>query len=442
MVTKRTGGSVKRKAFTIITLIAVLLQCSPTVVWGLDFNLRDSMRSVIERRNQALKTLDLIVNDSYTLTSEIVTGLASRSFSALETRIGLNESNLFYAALKNNSLQKVGFYLGGAEGVKDFGLFAVDALGILATCPADLINLGYNVEENPERYKKKLMTGATYALGVLANPRPIINSVSANIKTTLTEANADPLKRGKLQGEIAVGVGLGVVLGVAGTSVKSASLVSKLEKLTPAGRTPRQFVPKLNFQVCAIKVQPPKGTTAASPAITAPTRVIPSQKIISNTKVGDLFDGVKITKIDGNRLTLANGNKLYENVRLVEGEDVLAKVDLAKFTPRNNLLVDELGNPANGRFLYVIDRKGSLLMTKAAKGKFHSQLVQGKPVKYAGEIFFKDGSVTKINRVSGHYLPTIEDFDDNLPIFQKNLPGVTRDLFSPDLPDWVGVLTL
>jgi hypothetical protein len=439
MAAKKDGRTGIIKMLTASTLMVIILQCFPAAAFGAEFNLRARTRNAVEKKDDVLTSIKTSVNYHFNKSLGIIEGLTGQGFSLFERHTGLDQKNRVYAAFKNTTLHKIGFQLGIVEGAKDVGLLATELVVDTVTAPVGLLNTGYNIKEDPEKYKNMVTYGAASLFYTLANPRPLVNNVSQSIKTTLAEANKSPLKRGKLEGKVVAGIGTCVLIGVSTAPARMVSLANKLEKLTQVGRTGQFILPKRWLYVSNLKVTS-KATGVSSSQINVASRattVLPSLKLISNTKVGDLFDGVKITKIEGNRLTLANGNKLYENVRLVEGEDVLAKVDLARFTPRNNLLVDELSNPAQGRFLYVIDPKGNLLMTKSAKGKYHSQLVQGGPVKYSGEIYFKDGIITKIDRVSGHYLPRVEDFDANLPIFQKYFPGVTRDLFNPDIPDWL-----
>jgi hypothetical protein len=57
-------------------------------------------------------------------------------------------------------------------------------------------------------------------------------------------------------------------------------------------------------------------------------------------------------------------------------------------------------------------------------------LAQGEPVKYGGEISFKNGQLQMWNNKSGHYLPSAADADDMAKILQQNgIPDATLSNF-------------
>ncbi|MBK9038363.1 MAG: hypothetical protein IPL83_04240 [Bdellovibrionales bacterium] len=57
--------------------------------------------------------------------------------------------------------------------------------------------------------------------------------------------------------------------------------------------------------------------------------------------------------------------------------------------------------------IFVITTDGRLLLNVSPEpGKFqHSSLVNGGPVRYAGEMTIKDGDIMRITNRSGHYHP-------------------------------------
>lgn len=69
-------------------------------------------------------------------------------------------------------------------------------------------------------------------------------------------------------------------------------------------------------------------------------------------------------------------------------------------------------NPSNvdKEYLFVIDTNNDLLICEAKDKNKHVSLSGGKPVLSAGNIWLKDGAVTKIFFKSGHYLPGVENY--------------------------------
>ncbi len=413
----------------IITLTIMSLFCPTVPAFGLDLRIKENVRAFVEQRDKMLQTATLKVNQKYNTTSALFTGFTKGGFSIFESRTGLNKRNedktqKLYVAAKNRILRGVGVRLGVAEGTKDLALEMADFSAQLVTLPAGLVNLGYNIKEDPQKYKKSAVSGAKTITSMLTNPGSLLSALYQEYKITEKEAQKDPLTMGKIQGKSAVYAGT-FLLG--GGQVKSVSAAKKVGTLTKAGNTVNNLMPRMKKGLLVFK----NDQTAT---------FLPSQKLLFTLNVGDMFEGVKIIQKEGNLLTLANGVKLYENARKVDGEDIFAKIDYAKFTTKQGLLFDESERLANGRFLYVIDYYDNLLLTKKGKAKFHSQLPLGKPVKYAGELQLEDGMVKMINRVSGHYLPKTEHFGEIFPTLQRYLPGITKELFTPDIPDWLGNL--
>lgn len=67
------------------------------------------------------------------------------------------------------------------------------------------------------------------------------------------------------------------------------------------------------------------------------------------------------------------------------------------------------GDSESERWIFVIDRLGSMYINKKVKGRFHhSSFVSGAPVRCAGRIEVVDGQVVCIGPYSGHYRTTWE----------------------------------
>lgn len=123
------------------------------------------------------------------------------------------------------------------------------------------------------------------------------------------------------------------------------------------------------------------------------------------------------------------GKKLYENTKIIPGEDIYAPINFVELTYRKGILYDEGGKPAHNCFLFVIDHKSKFLMTNIGPNKYHTQLAKGKPVLWGGEAVVENGKVILINNFSGHYKPDAKDFKKMLSILRKSFPGLTKDVF-------------
>lgn len=70
----------------------------------------------------------------------------------------------------------------------------------------------------------------------------------------------------------------------------------------------------------------------------------------------------------------------------------------------------------SGMFNYVVDFQKNILLSASGK---HTLLSKGKPVFGAGELRVRDGLITEINALSGHYLPSADDMLQSIRLFKE-----------------------
>lgn len=228
------------KDIATITLMAMVILCMPTSTYAFDFKVRDFFQTKVEDSDRFIRNVNKKADQFVNISSGLITVLTRGGFSLLEKQTGLSTKNKVYKDLKNNTLKEVGFRLGVVEGTKDFVTGTVSLLAQLDSLPARTINLAYNVKEKPQAYKEKLTIGAQSIAGVLANPLPVLNGIYQMGKGSWAEAQKDPLKMGKLQGEIAV---FGGTMLLGGGQVKGASAVNKAVNTAKTGALAKVAVP-------------------------------------------------------------------------------------------------------------------------------------------------------------------------------------------------------
>lgn len=80
----------------------------------------------------------------------------------------------------------------------------------------------------------------------------------------------------------------------------------------------------------------------------------------------------------------------------------------------DGLLVTAAGEPVTRRGMYVVNEDGSLIVVEVKPKDFfrlhHSSLSAGQDVYCAGEIEVQNGVVTHVDNLSGHYLPSVDQF--------------------------------
>jgi len=467
-------------SLSILILFTVLLQCFPTAALAFELtDLKDSVRTLVDKKDNALNAIKNKVNIYYNFTDIITTKFVKGGFSTFESNTGLNsKNNKLYNALKKYSLGQIGLKLGGGEALKNIGFLGID-LGVdLVTFPIGMIDLGYQIKDNPQKYKNALSNGVTSITGVILNPLPVAKKLYQDLVTVPDVAKNDPLEMGKLRGEIGTYGAAGIVL--AG-SLKAPQTIKKVlgsaEKTGVATKTSTSVLdnissllkrPSLNLKVPALAgiglklsdisaktsalvdkidsvlVQLPNihlgfapspvlagsvrgtGGTSAVKRVTGSVEIAGKKNAALQTfKVGDIFDGVKITAKKGNALTW-NNKILYENTLIRPGEDIFAPINYVKLSIKDGKLYDELGEKADGAYLYVLDHKDKLLVAKAEKYIHHSHLGKGKPVQLAGTFVAEEGELLFFTNISGHYKPAITAFKNVLPTLQKYLPDLTE----------------
>lgn len=503
---------VKTTAHILIVLmftISCLVQ--PVFAFDFDIDLDINIRGFFQKRVQACDQFIQSINTKADSFVDRVSGSASfftrQGFSTLETFTGLSEENELYRYSKNNWLKTIGFGLGAFEGTKDLATGTVSLLAYLDSSPARAINLAYNLQERPQEYKEKAISAGKTVTGIIANPLPLLNGIYQFGKNTYMEVQKDPLKKGKLQGEIAVfgaslllGAGQVRTVAAAGTATKSintaksvntaksiitaksihtaksinpvkvgglfAAPTAQIGLLTKASAQISALTEKVSIRFEELFMQIPtfEGVLLRPvPAVTAGTSgksalksmqigmknlAVPrsvqanqlpagngrgtitfkdlNEGFLGNSlrytyKVGDEIDGAKITGINGNMLTLADRRILYQNTI---NEDVPQLSRFVKFEQQQGVWKAD-GEVADGVYTFVITKDMRLLVTSR---KFnHSWLTGGEPVRYAGELTFKEGKFLNWNNRSGHYLPDPADAINVRPIIEDTFK--TADSF-------------
>jgi hypothetical protein len=232
----------KKKIYCLILtiVITILGNLRPVFAYDLlaiDFSLGDFFRSKVEKNDELIYKVNTLVDQSMQQVRDSIADKTRAGFSSFEQWTGVNEQNSpFYAAYKYQTLQKIGFHLGIAEGVKDIVMGAGSLLVQVDALPARTINLAYNVYDKPQEYKEKATGGAAMLAGVLANPLPVLGGIyqlgKDSLVDTWTEAKKDPLKMGQLQGEVGV---FGASLFVGGGQIKAVSAANKAQKTVKTG---------------------------------------------------------------------------------------------------------------------------------------------------------------------------------------------------------------
>lgn len=208
------------------TLLAMGLLCISPPVFGIEFKLREFFQNKVDTSDEFIKSFNEKADGLVNVSAGLVSLLTRKGFSALEKRTGLSAQNQLYREGKKNNLEKIGFGLGVLEGTKDFATGTVSLLAYLNSSPSRTINLAYNVKERPQEYKKKVINGGKTVAGILTNPLPLLGGIYQWGKNTFAEAQKDPLKMGKLQGEAAV---FGSTLLLGGGQVKAAGKAGKIK---------------------------------------------------------------------------------------------------------------------------------------------------------------------------------------------------------------------
>jgi hypothetical protein len=82
----------------------------------------------------------------------------------------------------------------------------------------------------------------------------------------------------------------------------------------------------------------------------------------------------------------------------------------------------------NGKYTYIVDLDGNLIVSDLP-GVHHSHLANGKKVKAAGDVWFEDGQLVRIDNSSGHYKPTMLESMDVLCAINYELDNCEDIIF-------------
>jgi hypothetical protein len=99
----------------------------------------------------------------------------------------------------------------------------------------------------------------------------------------------------------------------------------------------------------------------------------------------------------------------------------ITPADVKYFTPeqqakqrvfvKDGQLTFENGALGDGKWIFVVDQQGRLIVDQAVLGRtHHSSLSAGKPVLMAGELEIKNGKLSDIGNLSGHFRPDEASF--------------------------------
>lgn len=90
---------------------------------------------------------------------------------------------------------------------------------------------------------------------------------------------------------------------------------------------------------------------------------------------------------------------------------------------KNGKFLDK-GKPANGRYIYIVNKNSELIAVPFINNYFHhSHLANGRKTKGAGFMTFEDGVLKVIDNDSGHYKPTVEQMMDLLSAICQAVPN-------------------
>lgn len=207
----------------ILALAWVLCGVS-TPALAFDLKIRELFQNRVESSDRFINDINTKADGAVHKASESVAFYTKQGFSTIEKLTGLTTQNQLYRYSKNNWLKTIGFGLGVLEGTKDFATGTVSLLAYLESSPARTITLAYNVQERPQEYKEKVISGGKTVAGILANPVPLVGGLYQWGENTYVEARQDPLKFGQLQGEVAT---FGATLLLGGSQVKALTASNK-----------------------------------------------------------------------------------------------------------------------------------------------------------------------------------------------------------------------
>jgi len=420
----------------IFTVISLLAQYFSAPIFALDSNAAVLARTFASGSDQLIKGLSARADQLLNNTINFTTNVAKSCFSLVERQAGLTENDLGYQAIKNRSLGYLGMSFEAARETKGLAELAFSSAVNAKTRPIQLLNLVYEIKQDPQKALqnelnnvKRLANWGLNGLASTANAMLNPQQVLAGLKQSYRDLNAaikdDPIKQGELSFKIFAFMGT-LSLGGSGTAktaVKATEQVSKGSALTvPFLKQPlpvASSIPKSTSRLATgsqIKMAPMKKTPSVISASAVPGSKAASSSAVqfnhieglpyallkNKYYVGETINGVKVTAKNGNVIRLENGVVLFENTFTNEKVVHVMKLDLQKGS--DNLWYLPSGEKADGIYTFVIDMNNKLIV--APGNVHHSWLVDGAPVRYAGDFHYRDGQFIKWTHRSGHYIPS------------------------------------
>ena len=102
------------------------------------------------------------------------------------------------------------------------------------------------------------------------------------------------------------------------------------------------------------------------------------------------------------------GRPETEPVRYLSADELKAA---RTYVDAHGNLAFESGAVPDGKYIFVVNRRGELIVAKPVEGSIHhSSLSDGEPVRIAGELKIVGGRITTITNRSGHFRPSTEAF--------------------------------
>lgn len=435
----------------ILLCILIMVAClsRPITVFALEVplkNIKDYVKIRVEKNDQLVNSIHQQVEGKINSAFKYNELLYKAGLYGLEQKTGLDQNNSFYAKFYNNQMNKLGRKEGIVIELKEMALF-FPSLALKYNpdmLKNRIINTAFMIAEDPGTYINKVNTGLNLVSYILKNPAVTArafyqgtNELIKEQKKYLAEVEKDPLQMGRLEGRAAFWVGsfasggawlspskVGIV-NEAGIANKFSKIVSKTELTRLYVNDKAIFLPKQANQIQHL------------PALNY------------RYQVGDMFEGLKVTAVNGNSMELENGITLFSNVRIGQEDVSLLRSFHNYYLPKKNkdgFYIDSQ-NQLIQKLLYVIKMDENILLsTNKIGGKrvTHSMLAHGEPVRASGEILIKYQKIKtnlsfnakrvltaryEWNDNTGHYLCNGVNYENFVGSLAKKIPEIKKDNF-------------
>lgn len=437
------------RVMLILLCILIMFAClsRPLTVFALEVplnNIKDYVKIRIKKNDQLVNSIHQQVEGKINNIFKYNELIYKAGLYGLEQKTGLDKNNFFYAKFYNNQMKKLGRKEGIVIELKEMALF-FPSLALKYNpdmLKTRIINTAFKIEENPGTYINKVNTGLNNGLYILKNPVVTArafwqgaNELVKEKKKYLAEVEKDPLQMGRLEGRVAFWVGSfatgGGWLAPSKIGINKAGIANKISVASKSElarflvNEKATFLPK---QVQEIKHFP---------------------ALNYRYQVGDMFEGLKVTAVNGNSMELENGITLFNNVRFAQEDVSLLRSFNNFYLPKKNkagFYIDSQ-NRMIQKLLYVIKMDDTLLLsTNKIGGKrvTHSMLAHGEPVRASGEIiitYHKMKTDMPINAKkvltaryqwndnTGHYLCNGINYENFVESLAKKIPEIKEDNF-------------